>query len=496
MHHQKITVLVLTLIMSAEGLFSLPGREHSSRGELRFGVMSEPVTLDPLSSANTADGRSVLFNIYEGLVKPDTAGRLLPAVSESFEISQGGLVYSFILREGLRFHDGSPVKAEDVEFSLNEAARANFLGMNQIEKITLSGDRKIEITLKSADPDFLPYLTIGIVPKNNPDREQNPVGTGPFKIDNYKPQQSLTFIKNPDYWQPGLPRLEKVTLLFSSDSNALYTGLEGGNFEGAMVTSDILEKLDQKKYHIVESYTNSIQLLALNNRAEALDDIRVRQALNYAVDIKDIINTAFYGRGEPSGSPLIPGLSLYYNEDLRDPYPVNLAKARALLEEAGYGNGFNLEIKVPSNYVMHVDTAQVLVNQLAKINVRVNIRLVDWATWLSDVYRNRNYEATIISLDSSTISPQGFLGRYVSSAPGNFLNFRNEGYDNLYREILEEQDESRRILLYREAQKIISDEAAAVFIQDIFGFKVFSGGFRGAVSYPLYVIDFSTIYRD
>jgi peptide/nickel transport system substrate-binding protein len=263
-----------------------------------------------------------------------------------------------------------------------------------------------------------------------------------------------------------------------------------------MITADLIEKLDTRRYNILSGKSNSVQLLALNNNVKPFDDIRVRHAINYAVDVREIIDTAFYGRGEPSGSPLIPGLRLYYNEALQNTYPVDLARARALMAEAGYSNGFSMEIKVPSNYTMHVDTAQVIVNQLARINIRATIRLVDWATWLTDVYRGRNYEATIVSFDGNTLSPQSFLSRYVSTASGNLFNFNNTNYDSLYASILRETSEANRIRLYKDAQKMISDEAPAVFIQDIFAFKVFSGGFKGAVNDPLYVIDFSTIYRD
>ncbi|MCL2832036.1 MAG: ABC transporter substrate-binding protein [Treponema sp.] len=476
-------------------LSALPSRDNQN-AELRFGVMSEPATLDPVSPSNTADGRSVLFNVYEGLVKSDTSGRLLPAAAESFNISKDALVYTFTLRGGLKFQDGTAVTASDAEFSLNEAKKNNFIGLGNINKIETSGDRVVIITLNDPDPDFLPYLTVGIVPKNNTDRENNPIGTGPFKIEKYSPQQELVLVKNPYYWQSGLPKTDRVTVVFSGDNNALYTGLEGGNINGAMVTPDVLGKLDQKKYEIVTGYSNSVQMMALNNSVKPLNDIRVRQALNYAIDVKDIIDSAFYGRGEPSGSPLIPGLKLYYNETLKDPYPFDIAKAKTLLTDAGYPNGFDLEIKVPSNYAMHIDTAQVIINQLAKINVHATIRLVDWATWLTDVYRGRNYEATVISLDGSTISPQSFLSRYVSSSASNFLNFKSDTYDKLFAQILTETNEDTRIQMYKQAQKIISDEAAAVYIQDIYAFQVFSGGFRGALTYPLYVLDFSVISRN
>jgi peptide/nickel transport system substrate-binding protein len=468
-------------------------------GELRFGLTTEPATLDPLSPANTADGRSILFNVFEGLVKPDGDGKLQPAAAESWTVEEGGRVYAFTLREGLGFHDGTPVTPEDVKFTLDTAAQAGFAGFTQIEKVEAEGSRNVRVTLKKPDPEFLPYITIGIVQKNNPDREKNPVGTGPFIIEHYTTQQSLTLVKNPAYWQKGFPHLDKVTFVFAADSEALLLGLRGGSIDAASVTGSIVRQLDPAQFDAVPGYSASVQLLALNNAVKPFDDIRVRQAVNYGVDARQIIDTAFYGEGEPSGSPLIPGLTQYYETALKDPYPFDPAKARSLLAEAGHGSGgggITLEITVPSKYTMHVDTAQVIVNQLSAIGISASIKLVDWATWLSDVYRGRNYQGTIISLDANNVSPRSFLARYLSGGGSNFINFKSAAYDQAYQAALAETDEAKRIDRYKEAQRIISENAASVYIQDIIGFKVFpKGRFRGVISYPLYVIDLASIYR-
>jgi peptide/nickel transport system substrate-binding protein len=465
-------------------------------GEIRYGFSTEPATLDPLSPANTADGRSILFNVFEGLVRPLPDGGLEPAVAEAYRIEEGGRVYGFTLRRGIKFHDGRAVQAEDVAFSLREAVRAGFSGFTQIEKVEVTPEPGVRITLKAPDPEFLPYLTIAVVPKDNPDREKNPIGTGPFSIQNYTVQRSLTLVKNPDYWRPGTPSLDRVTIVFVADSNALLLSLQGGSIDGATITGSLVQQLHQDRFDIVPSPSNAVQLLALNNAVKPLDELRVRQAINYAVDVSELIGTAFYGRGEPSGSPLIPGLARYYEPSLADPYPMDRARARQLLAEAGYGQGFSLEITVPSNYTMHVDTAQVVVNQLRDVGIAASIRLVDWATWLSEVYRGRQYQATIISLDSNNISPRGFLSRYRSNGGGNFINFKSPDFDRVYDAAQIEIDEAKRIALYREAQRIISENAASVYIQDIWGFQAFPRGrYGGVVNYPLYAVDFSTLYR-
>jgi peptide/nickel transport system substrate-binding protein len=503
---KKTTILFATIIITAFLLFSCSRQKSDTdsikakAAELRYGLTTEPVTFDPLNPANTADGRSILFNVFEGLVKPDPSGALIPAIAESYEIESNA--YIFTLRPGVLFHNGEAIKADDVVFSLNEAIKAGFPGLDKIDKIEkiagveITSQQKIRVSLKEPDPEYLPYLTVGIVPENNSDREKNPVGAGPFIIENYAPQQNLTLVKNPNYWQKGLPKLDKVTIVFAADTNNLLLGLRGGNIEAAEITGAFLPQLDQKQFETVQCYSNMVQLLALNNAQKPFDDERLRKALNYALDVNGIIDAAFYGHGEPSGSPLIPGLKNVYDESLRDPYPRDIEKAKDLMREAGFPNGFSLEITVPSVYIMHVDTAQVIVSQLSEAGISATIRLVDWGTWLSEVYFGRNYQATIISLDANTVSPRSFLFRYVSGDNGNFINFKNPEYDRVYKAALLEPDEIKRIALYKECQRIISESAASVFIQDILGFRVFAADrFGGVVNYPLYVIDFASMYR-
>lgn len=469
--------------------------EQVRGGEIRFGFITEPATLDPLNPSNTADGRSILFNIFEGLVKSDSDGTMGLAAAEDYAVEQDGLVYTFTLRKGLLFHTGSAVRPQDVVFSLNTAIQVGYPGLEQIEKVETHGERDIRITLKTPDVEFLPYLSVGIVPADNVDRQKNPVGTGPFQIASYIPQQSLVMEKNPYYWQEDLPYLDRVTIVFLADADAQLFALQGGNIDAANVTGTIVEQLDPARFDITSEYSNSVQMLALNNGVKPLDDIRVRQAVNYGLDVPKIIETAFYGRGDPYGTPVIPGLTKYFDAGLRNPYPADPQKAQRLLAEAGYPKGFPLEITVASNYTMHVNTAEVIVNHLAGIGIRATIKLVDWTTWLSEVYRERKYQATVISVDGVTVSPRSFLYRYVSDSDANFVNFNSPDFDQIYGTAVKESDTDKRIALYKEAQQSISDGAASVYIQDIYSFTVFAKGrYGGKLNYPLYVIDFSTIY--
>jgi peptide/nickel transport system substrate-binding protein len=466
-------------------------------GELRWGGGAEIDSLDPYLAVG-GDTRGLLWNIFEGLVKADQTGDLKPALAQDFEAQQDGKVYVLHLRTGVKFHNGNEVTAADVRYSFDQALKAGavYAGFEKVDKVDVADDGTVTITLKEADTEFLVALTNPIVPADYAEQGTAPVGTGPFKFVSYTPQQELVLEANADYWQEGLPHLEKLTIVFSADDNATVTSLKSGNVEGAGIAASNAVDLDLNQYNIVERNSNAVQQLALNNSYAPLADVRVRQALNYAVSADEIIEKAFSGYGTPVGTPIIPGLSKYYNAALASAYSPNQEKAVQLLKEAGYAEGFELEIAVPSNYQVHVDTAQVIVEQLKAVGVTATIRQVDWPTWLEDVYTNRNYQATVISVGGASLSPGAELARYQSAAEDNFYNFKSAAFDAKYAEAVAATDDAEKVKLYKEAQQIISDEAANVFIQDIAGLSALNKDYDGLVGYPLYAVtDFSLVKK-
>jgi len=494
MKNSKIRQLVLVTITVILAVVSL-SCTNNKNGGLRYGLTTEPMTLDPLNPRNTADGRSILFNIFEGLVKPNTDGIPVPCIAESWTIEDNGLIYNFIIREGILFHDNSPLTPADIKFSLDTAIAAGFAGLSNVDEVLIQNENTIRIILKTADPYFLPYLTVGIVKNGNTDREKNIIGSGPFYFESYKPQRDLVLRKFNNYWQKDLPYLDMVTIVFFANYDTLLVAFRGGSIDGASITGSMAAQLDHRRFDIFDNSSAAVQLLVLNNAAAPLDNITVRRAINHGINVQGIIDTAFFGMGTPSGSPLIPGLSRYYVNSLS--YSYNTELAGTLLSQAGFNsaNRLSLEITVPSNFAMHVDTAQVIVSQLEEIGVNATIKLVDWNTWFDVVYINRNYQATIISLDSPTVSPRGFLARYRSGDGENFINFSSAEFDRVYAAALTETDNARRINLYKDAQRIITENAASVYIQDISYFTAFRGNaYGGALDYPLYAIDFASIY--
>ncbi|MDD6010210.1 MAG: ABC transporter substrate-binding protein, partial [Lachnospiraceae bacterium] len=238
---------------------------------------------------------------------------------------------------------------------------------------------------------------------------------------------------------------------------------------------------------------NLVQAVYLNNDVEPLNDVRVRQALCYAVDKQEIMDFMADGKGTSIGSSMFPSFGKYYMEELNDVYSTDVDKAKELLAEAGYPDGFDLKITIPSNYEQHVQTGEVVKEQFAKIGVNVEIELVEWNTWLSDVYSGRQYEATIVGVDASTLSARALLARFVSDAGNNFVNFKSEAYDEAYSKALASTDDAEQTRYYKECETILANEAANVYIQDMSELIALNKKFTGYEFYPLYAQDISKI---
>ena len=491
----------LALILAVLFVLSLTGCKKKTAGstgsgEFIYGLATEIDNFDPFV-ATTADAKSIYFNIYEGLTRVSPDGTFVPAVASEVTVSDDAKVYTFKLRDNVYFHNGNPVTMDDVLYSVQHAIDSALTGYGNIASYEATDSKTLVITLTNGSTDFIANASSAIVPKdsdNNGEHALAPVGTGPYAFSEYAVQDHVTLVKNDKYW--GEPAsLDKITIRFIASSSELLVNYQAGAINGFTANAGITEQVDKNASVINVGNSNAVQMLALNNSAAPFDNVKVRQAVSYAIDSDEIIDMVYYGYGVKIGSAMIPGLSAFFDDSLSSVYDVNLEKAKALLKEAGYPDGFSFTVKVPSVYQVHVDTAQVIVNQLAKVGITMKIQEVDWPTWLEKVYTNRDYEATIISVDGSIASPTAFLARYVSTAHNNFVNFNSADFDAVYAKAVAAVDQAERVQLFKEAQKVISDEAASVYIQDISNILVYTSAFTGFKDYPLYAVDFAAIAR-
>ncbi len=495
---KKILAMLLTAVM-AVSLAACGGSAGNSTESDSFiyGMAGEITDFDPFSSGGTANSRTVTFNIFEGLVKVSTDGTVKPAVAEEAVMNEDATVYTFTLRDGIKFHNGSEVTMDDVLYSVQKAIDAGTNGYNEIASFEAVDERTLTVTLNRTDAGFLDYFTQAIIPAGSDDNGEMllaPIGTGPYMFGEYEVAQQVTLKKFDEYWGEG-GSIDEIVVRFLSDQNAQLTNFQSGAIDGFGGYGEMGEQINEENATITQTLSNMSQVLALNNAVEPFTDVRVRQAVALAVDSHDVLETINYGIGQVVGSPVPPALTRYYMPELEDQYAKDNDAAMQLLKDAGYPDGFTFTVRVPSNYPVHVHCAEQIVSQLAEVGIDMKIEQVDWGTWLEKVYKGRDYEATLISVDGSTISPTAFLARYTSDSKSNFMNFRSAAYDEAYAEALNATDEETQVSAFKAAQQILADECPGVFIEDIGSLTVYTKDFEGYNSYPLTAMDFTAVHK-
>ncbi len=466
-------------------------------GSIKVGISQDLDSLDP-HKAVAAGTKEVLFNIYEGLVKPDKDGNLVKAVASDYEISDDAKVYTFTLRDGVKFHNGKDVTAEDVKYSIDRCADTSngdplVSAYSIIESVSILDGKTVEIRLSEPNTEFLAYMTTAIIPKDYEGLDTVPMGTGPFKFVSRSPQENIILEKNEDYWGEKA-HLDQVEFKIVADADMIVTNLKGGSIDmAARLTSSQAAELTEG-FHIEEGTMNLVQALYLNNDVEPLNNEKVRQALCYTINPDEIMDLMADGKGVRIGTSMYPGLKTYYDDEYSNYYEQDYEKAKELLDEAGYPDGFDLEITVSSADQPHVDTAQVIAEELKNIGVNVTIKPVEWETWLEDVYAARNYQSTVVGVDAANLSARAMLERFTSDASGNFINFKDQEYDQIFKEAINTIDVEKQTKLYKDLEGILAEKAANVYIQDLANLVAVSDKFDGYTFYPLYVQDMAAIY--
>ncbi len=493
-------LLTLTIALSACSGDKADDSSRSDESSITIGIPQDiEDSLDP-HAAVAAGTEEILFNIFEGLVKPDSDGNLVPAVASDYKIEDEGKTYTFYLREGVKFHDGTPVTVEDIKYSIERCADTSGEGtllvsaFSNIESVEIVDEKTVSIRLMNADTDFLSELTSAVIPAWNEDPAGNPIGTGPYRYVSRVVQDSIQLEKFEDYW--GTPaNITNITLKVIADSDMIVTNLKSGAIDMfCRISTDQANELAGTEFDVYEGTMNLVQAMYLNNAFEPFADVRVRQALCYAVDAQAILDLAFDGKGTVIGSSMFPAFGKYYMPELSNAYPRDVEKAKALLAEAGYADGLSFTITVPSNYQQHVDTAQIIVEQLKEVNVNASINLVEWETWVNDAYVGRQFEATVVGVDASTLSARALLERFNSDNSKNFINFNSAAYDEAYQAALASTDDAEQSAYYKTCEQVLSDEAANVYIQDMASLVALNNRYGGYVFYPMYVQDFAKLY--
>lgn len=475
------------------------GTENQGEKVVRINVGSEPDSLDPWMSAAT-DTEAIFMNVFEGLVRFDEAGSIIPGLAESWDISDDSLTYTFHLRKNVTFHNGSPMTAEDVIYTYENLSGLNgekaiSSKFSSITNLEAPDDYTVVMTLSDVNAAFLQFNKIAVLPKGYEEQAAAPVGTGPFRFVEYVPGQKVVLEKNTEYYDEShMPMIDRAEIYIMTDESAVVTALQSGQLDIAGVSAENAEILSGE-FDIYNSPQNMVQIFALNNSVKPFDNVKVRQAISYVIDKQQVIDGVFGGYATELYSNFSPVMGTYYNDQLADTYTVDIEKAKELLTEAGYGDGFSMTITVPANYQKHIDTAQIIVEQLKQVNITAEIQLIEWAAWLEDVYTNAQYQTTIVGL-TGKLDPNDVLGRYTTTYAKNFFKYANPAYDGLIEKAIKETDETVRAEYYKECQKILTEDAAAVWICDPNLTVASRKDLKGYTFYPVGFMDFSKMYYE
>jgi len=469
-------------------------------GSVVVGIQQDIDSLDP-HKATAAGTKEILFNIFEGLVKPDENGNLIKAVASDYTISEDGLVYTFTLRDGIKFHNGNAVTCEDVKYSLERASglldgTPLISTLSTIQAVDILDDKTVQVTVGSANTELIYSFVAAIIPAGSgEDEAADPIGTGPFSFVSYTPQVGIVVKKNPDYWQTGLPYLDEVNFKIVNSPDSALLELQGGSIDIYAYLTDSQAQELKEGFNVLYAPSNVVQALFLNNAQAPLDDVRVRQAILYALDRESVNDFVGGGNGTIISSAMLPTLKENY-VDLNDVYGTvgDAAKAKELLTEAGYPDGIDLEIAIPSNYEFHMQTGEVVVEQLKAAGINATIKAVEWSTWLDEVYNGRQYQATISGITCDT-TPGYLLNRFQTDSKKNFINFANAEYDRIYVEAQAILDPVQKAEQYKELQRILCEEAGSAFLQVPANATAIKEDLKGYIFYPVYVQDMSTVYR-
>lgn len=389
------------------GFLALMSTTAMAGGTLYFGLSSEPSTLDTIVQPGTA-GRTVKLAIHRGLVNYGIDGQISPELAESYEISPDATEYVFHLRDA-KFHDGSPVTAADVKASFERVLNPNGKGsfrneLSIISAIETPDDKTVKLVLSTPSVALLGYLALPesvIVPaawlaENADSPTAAPVGAGPFVFDGWTRGREIVLTKFDDYYKEGKPDLDALHFVFYPDENTRVNALKSGDVDiidyvPAKDAADLAAGPDTK----LLSTNGPFMGLQFNTSFEPFSKPEVRQAIAYAVDRSVIINTAFNGIGEPIWGIAIPQGYMGYSAEKENYFSHDVEKAKALMAEAGYPDGFEARLLASSQYIFHQNTAVALQSELAKIGIKVTLDLPDWATRMAKA-STADYDFTVL----------------------------------------------------------------------------------------------------
>lgn len=435
------------------------------------GIAGEPDQLDP-HSTTAYFSFQVLENVFDTLVQPDENLEMVPALAESWTTSEDQLTWTFTLREGVTWHDGSPFTADDVVYSFNriiDEELANSWRFSAVESVEATDESTVTITVSSPSPNLLAniggFKGVAIVQQENVESGEigtAPVGTGPFRVERYATGDSIELVANEDYWD-GAPAVAGVTFEFIPEPTTAVAALQAGEIHWTdnLPPQQVASLSSDDSLELGQVGSNDYWYLALNQDREPYDDVDVRRAISYAIDREAITEATMYGNATVNQTA-IPESSRYYTP--YDRYSHDVEEARSLLEGAGVAEGdLTLDLMVASDYPETVQAAQIIESQLSEVGIAVEIRTLDFGTWL-DEQGQGSYDMLMMGWLGNLDPDDFYFAQHHSEGANNFQGYSNPDVDALLEQGRVETDEDARKEIYDQVATQVADDASYIYL--------------------------------
>ncbi len=485
-----------TLAMaSAVALFAGLGAAQA-QSDITVAMQLEPPHLDPTSAAAGAIDSVLYSNVFEGLTRFMSDGSVVPGLAESWDISDDGLTYTFHLHDGVKFHDGTTMDAEDVKFSLDRARGPDSVNAQKalfaaISDVTVVDPLTVKVTLSEPNGNFLFNMAWGdaviVAPESIGDIKTHPVGTGAFEFKDWVQGDKIDLVKNPDYW--GTPaKLDNVTFKFISDPTAAFAAVMAEDvdvFSGFPAPENLPQFEADPRFQVLVGSTEGETILSTNNKMPPFDQRKVREALAHAIDRQAIIDGAMFGYGTPIGTHFAPHNPAYVDLTGLSQYDPELSKK--LLTEAGFPDGFTTTLHLPPpSYARR--GGEIIAAQLAAVGIKAEIINDEWAQWLETVFRGKDFGLTIVS----HTEPMD-IGIYAR--PDYYFQYDNPVFQNLMKTLNATTDPTARAAMLGAAQTIIAEDYVNGYLFQLAALSVAKVGVKGLwANAPTQATDLTAVY--
>ncbi|SFG94393.1 ABC transporter substrate-binding protein [Sulfitobacter dubius] len=480
-------VAAAALVVAATGALA--------KDDITVALQLEPPHLDPTSAAAGAIDSVLYTNVFEGLTRFMGDGSVVPGLAASWEISEDGLTYTFKLREGVTFHDGTTMDAEDVKFTLDrinaeDSANAQKALYSAISEVTVVDPQTVEVKLSEPNGNLLFNLAWGdaviVAPESVDTIKQTPIGTGAFKFDEWRQGDKITLSRYDAYWGDA-PALASATFKFISDPTAAFASVMAEDvdvFAGFPAPENIPQFEADPRFQVLIGSTEGETILSINNKREPFDNVKIRAAVAHAIDRQAIIDGAMFGYGTPIGTHFAPHNPDYI--DLTEMSAYDPEKSKALLAEAGFPDGFETTLHLPPpSYARR--GGEIIAAQLAQVGIKAQITNVEWAQWLETVFKGKDFGLSIVSHTEP-------MDINIYANPDYYFQYDNAEVQSLIAEFNQTADPAARSEMLAKAQQIIAEDYVNGFLFQLAFPTIAKAGVQGLwVNAPTQATDLSGV---